>query len=201
MKKPHIWDNYSDQPEVIKDKKYKKNMRSKSLSSLVKTVLISLFILPFSIVMMPFVRRKQIDSSLFFCMGVDYQREPELSLEILKELDLKRVLLRIKLWEMESLDELKEFVSKIENKKITIGLKSDENYAYITIEDNGGGIPKDVISKIFDSYFTTKLATHGTGIGLYMSKNIIEKNMSGELSVKNSSSGACFTIKLPLANQ
>ena len=92
-------------------------------------------------------------------------------------------------------------LQKIENKKISIELKSDNKYAYINISDNGGGIPKRIISKIFDLHFTTKKFQNGTGIGLYMSKNIIEKSMSGELSVKNTREGACFTIKLPLAKR
>ena len=125
MKKPFNWDNYSDQAAVLKDKVYKKEMRRKSLPSLLKTFCTSLVVLPLSIVLMPFVKRKQIDSSLFFCMGVDYQREPELSLKLINELDVKRVLLRFKLWEMESLPQLVEFISQLDNKKITLKILQD----------------------------------------------------------------------------
>ncbi|KJU86456.1 multi-sensor signal transduction histidine kinase [Candidatus Magnetobacterium bavaricum] len=59
----------------------------------------------------------------------------------------------------------------------------------ITITDNGGGIEADIITKIFDPYFTTKDKSRGTGNGLYMAKVLIEKNMNGKLSVKNINEG------------
>ncbi|MBF0606474.1 MAG: PocR ligand-binding domain-containing protein [Candidatus Magnetobacterium sp. LHC-1] len=65
----------------------------------------------------------------------------------------------------------------------------------ISIRDNGGGIPADVMGRIFEPYFTTK-GSEGTGIGLYMSKTIIETNMGGSLVVRNIPGGAEFTISL-----
>lgn len=128
MKQPYIWDNYSDQPYPLKDKNYKKQMRKKELFSILKTFFISIFILPFSILMMPFIKRKQIDSSDFFCIGVDYQREPKLSLELIEELEIKRVLVRLKLWEMDTLDELKEFILACGNKKVTLKILQDREH-------------------------------------------------------------------------
>lgn len=87
---------------------------------------------------------------------------------------------------------------QIEDKTIEIKAYNDEKCVYIVISDNGGGIPEDIKSKIFDPYFSTKFQNQGTGIGLYMSKMIIEKNMSGSLSVENIDAGARFTICLPL---
>ena len=125
MKEPFKWDDYSDQPALLRDRTYKKTMRKKEFTSLLKTFLTALFILPLSIVAMPFIKRKQIDSSQFFCIGLDFHREPELSIELLKELQIKRVLLRIKLWEMDSLSELKEFILRLQDKKITLKIMQD----------------------------------------------------------------------------
>jgi len=86
--------------------------------------------------------------------------------------------------------------NKIDNKVITIDFFKDEEFISIQIKDNAGGISNDLIHKIFDPYFTTK--EKGTGIGLYMSKIIIEKNMNGYISVDNQDSGVLFTIKVPL---
>ncbi len=87
---------------------------------------------------------------------------------------------------------------KIPNPSIQLSLQKEDNKAIITIEDNGGGIPQTILQKIFDPYFTTKHQSQGKGLGLYMSKEIIEKHLKGTLSVKNSEFGAVFTIELPL---
>ena len=87
----------------------------------------------------------------------------------------------------------------IENGWIKINLTKDNHNAIIEVEDNAGGVPKDIIHKIFDPYFTTKHKSKGTGLGLYMSKKIIEKSLQGSLSVSNSKNGAVFKIKIPLS--
>jgi PAS domain S-box-containing protein len=74
-----------------------------------------------------------------------------------------------------------------------------QNKAIVVIVDNGGGIPADVIHKIYDPYFTTKEQGKGTGVGLYMSKTIIERNMGGSISVRNTRAGAEFKIEIPLS--
>jgi len=79
---------------------------------------------------------------------------------------------------------------------ITIGVFADNNRSVLSIADNAGGIPEDIIDKIFDPYFTTKGPDKGTGIGLYMAKTIIEKNMGGRLTVSNTSDGADFRIEV-----
>jgi len=128
MKQPYIWDNYSDQPYPLKDKIYKNRMRRREIPSLLKTFMISILILPFSLIMMPFVKRKEIASNEFFSLGIDYQREPELTIELIEELEVNRVLLRIKLWEMERLDELKAFILKCNGKKITLKILQDREH-------------------------------------------------------------------------
>ncbi|HXE98099.1 MAG TPA: response regulator [Dongiaceae bacterium] len=66
----------------------------------------------------------------------------------------------------------------------------------VTITDNAAGIADEIIDRLFDPYFTTKEADKGTGIGLFMSKTIIEKNMGGRLTVRNTGSGAEFRIEV-----
>ena len=80
------------------------------------------------------------------------------------------------------------------------------NEAVIEIHDNAKGIPEDIVNKIFEPYFTTKHKSQGTGLGLYMTHQIIEKSMGGAISVSNIAfehnkhqfKGACFKITLPL---
>lgn len=74
----------------------------------------------------------------------------------------------------------------------------DEHSVVITIEDNAGGIKEEIIDKIFNPYFTTKHQSHGTGIGLYSSYDIVVNHLGGTLDVENSEHGAKFFIKLPL---
>jgi len=82
----------------------------------------------------------------------------------------------------------------IKEPKIKIYLEN-ENKTVLCIEDNAGGIEKEIINKIFDPYFTTKY-DYGTGIGLYMTKLIIEEKMNGLITAKNSKEGAIFTIEV-----
>jgi len=83
-------------------------------------------------------------------------------------------------------------------KHISIKVFQKNDYVYVEIEDNAGGIPQEIKSSIFDPYFTTKEEGKGTGIGLYMSKTIIETNMDGRLSVEDSIHGAKFIIEMRL---
>lgn len=73
--------------------------------------------------------------------------------------------------------------------------------AVAEIEDNAGGIEEDLLERIFEPYFTTKPEGKGTGIGLYMSKMIVENSMPGRLYVRNTDKGACFRIELPSLQQ
>jgi integral membrane sensor domain MASE1/signal transduction histidine kinase len=79
---------------------------------------------------------------------------------------------------------------------ITIKTFSEAGRCIMTITDNAGGIPEGIIGKIFEPYFTTKGPDKGTGVGLYMSKVIIEKNMGGRLTVRNVGDGAEFRIEV-----
>jgi len=92
-----------------------------------------------------------------------------------------------------SQDNFKE--KKIQNPYIKI---TTENKS-IKICDNGEGIPKYAIKRIFEPYFSTKEDKNGTGLGLYMSKTIVEEHHGGILSVQNTDEGVCFTIELKKA--
>lgn len=85
---------------------------------------------------------------------------------------------------------------KVPNGRIEIYADKADDNAVITITDNGGGIPEDVLPKIFDPYFSTKYT--GSGIGLYMSKIIIEHNFKGAINAENGENGARLTIVIPL---
>lgn len=98
---------------------------------------------------------------------------------------------------------------KDQRKLILIDIYKKDNYAVFSICDNAGGVPEDIIDRIFEPYFTTKHKSNGTGIGLYMSLEMISKNMNGDLNVYNKTytyegqkyKGACFTIMLPLTQE
>lgn len=83
--------------------------------------------------------------------------------------------------------------------KITIAITKESGYKRVRICDDGVGIEPEKIGKIFEPYYTTKLDSGGTGIGLYMSKMIIEKNMKGKLDLIPQEIGACFEIVLPIS--
>ena len=82
-----------------------------------------------------------------------------------------------------SKDQLEKNENK--NKYIFIDIIKEENRVKLLIKDNAGGIPKEIIDKIFEPYFSTKFKSQGTGIGLYMSKEIIEKHMKGQITAYN----------------
>jgi signal transduction histidine kinase len=89
------------------------------------------------------------------------------------------------------------FIEKeIDDPRVTITICGEDSSSVVTIADNAGGIPVEIIGKIFDPYFTTKGPQRGTGIGLFMSKAIIEKNMGGRLIVRNIAKGAEFRIEV-----
>ena len=94
-----------------------------------------------------------------------------------------------------SQDNFKEQKSK--NPKITITTKKNS----LSICDNGGGIAEDIMDEIFDPYFSTKSEKNGTGLGLYMSKIIVEEHHNGKLIVENKDGGVCFNIELSKIKQ
>ena len=81
--------------------------------------------------------------------------------------------------------------------RVDIFIETTGHMGCVVLRDNGGGIPENIIEKIFDPYFTTR--PQGTGIGLYMSKMIVERNMNGGITARNVAGGVEFTVCIPLA--
>jgi two-component system NtrC family sensor kinase len=123
------------------------------------------------------------------------------------ENDLKQVVLNII---HNSQDIFRE--RELKNRKIEINTRlSDSNKIVLTVRDNAGGIPEDILERIFDPYFTTRHETRGTGLGLYMSREMILKSFGGNIRAENSDNcskcgnncgdkfekGACFIIEIP----
>jgi signal transduction histidine kinase len=85
----------------------------------------------------------------------------------------------------------------ISNGKISIRVYHEKDELIITVQDNAGGIPKPILKNIFEPYFTTKHKTKGTGLGLYMSKNMIERVHGSIEAFSILNKKTTFVIKLP----
>jgi len=105
--------------------------------------------------------------------------------------ELMQVVLNILKNSQDSFEEM-----NIKEPIINITTRDIEHGVRIDISDNGGGISDEIITKIFDPYFSTKMEKNGTGLGLYMSKLIIEEHHNGKFTCKNNNDGACFTIEI-----
>ncbi len=106
--------------------------------------------------------------------------------------ELKQVFINILNNAKESLIETKQ-----EDRKITNKIYEIEENIIVEICDNGSGFNQEIMNKIFEPYFSTKNEKNGTGLGLYMSKIIIEEHLKGKLSARNSADGAVMSIQLP----
>lgn len=89
----------------------------------------------------------------------------------------------------------------IDSKRVFISIKKDNEFAYVNIIDNAGGVSFNIIENIFEPYFTTKVHKKASGLGLFISKIIIEENMQGKLDFENSGEGAKFIIKIPILEE
>jgi len=89
---------------------------------------------------------------------------------------------------------------KIQDPLIEIKEYVKENHIIVEISDNAGGIPKDIEKDIFSPYFSTKSEKTGTGLGLYISKTIVEKHCAGRLEMFNTKNGAKFIVAIPIKN-
>jgi signal transduction histidine kinase len=86
--------------------------------------------------------------------------------------------------------------SNIKEPKIEIVTRCNKDEVLVEVRDNGGGIDEDIKERIFEPYFTTKDSQNGTGLGLYMSKMIVEEHLNGKILVENIDGGCSFKILL-----
>lgn len=146
----------------------------------------------------PFVVKEAIDNTLSLLEGS--LQNPKIAIEVVTHdnpviygypNEFSQVLLNLLVNSRDAIIE-----REIEHGRVAIMVCSEDGCAVITVMDNAGGIPDEIIGKVFDPYFTTKGPQQGTGIGLFMSKTIIEKNMGGSLEVRNVADGAEFRIEV-----
>ncbi|MCX6075034.1 MAG: glycosyl hydrolase [Campylobacterales bacterium] len=145
MKTPFAWDYYSDQPAIIRDKALKRQMRRSALPSLIKTFLIALLMLPIAFLITYFLPRKKITGKEFFGMGVNLDKEPNTTPYLIEELGVKKLLIRIPLWEMEKLSEYVRFIQTFKDKHITVALLQDREHI------TSATMTKDHLTQIFEA--------------------------------------------------
>ena len=128
MKAPFIWDRYSDQPYPLKDKAYKKKMRSKHILAHVPLFLTNLIIFPLSIVVMYLFKGHNDTKESFYGMGVDLDNG-EVQKELIEELGIKHLLIRMPLWEMHRVEEYVAFAKSFgEEKHILLNILQDREH-------------------------------------------------------------------------
>ncbi|CAD7286470.1 hypothetical protein [Campylobacter suis] len=127
LKKPFVWDFYSDQPSVITDKAYKKNMRKNFKFDYAKMALLSLFILPLATICIKIFKGLQKPAkSDFYGIGVNLDKGDE-QVWLVDELGVKNLLIRLPLWDMQNLDEYIKFALKFKGKNILIAIMQDRD--------------------------------------------------------------------------
>jgi len=148
---PFIWDNYSDQPHVIKDKSYKKRMRKKHLFDFVLMLLTNIIMFPLSIVLMKFFNKNKdlnTDDKYFYALGVNLDKG-EHQQELIEELGVKSLIIRIPLSDIKNLEDYYTFAKSFgEDKQILINIMQDRAH----IDDLE--LLKINITKIFDKFHT-----------------------------------------------
>jgi len=112
--------------------------------------------------------------------------------------EFKQVILNLLSNAMDAINHRKGSETDFEQGRIFIIISMTAQDILIEISDNGGGIPQEIMQRIFEPYFTTKTENNGTGIGLYMSKSIIESSMKGNIYAKNIEGGAVFSLRFSI---
>jgi PAS domain S-box-containing protein len=151
----------------------------------------------------PFSITSALDDAMLVMQGTLQRHEIKLRVDIKDEVCIKGYLSEFSQVLINLLNNSKDAFNQKSSNNRVINLeikKIDKNYAMISFKDNAGGIEKEILDKIFEPYFTTKHASMGTGLGLYMSRMIVQNSMGGTLEAKNQDSGVCFYIKVPVCS-
>ena len=106
--------------------------------------------------------------------------------------ELTQVLINLLQNAKEALVEIPE-----EERSITVSIAEEEGGVTISVEDGGSGIKEEHLEKIFDPYYSTKHASQGTGLGLFMSRMIVQQSLKGSITAANTETGAILTITIP----
>jgi hypothetical protein len=155
------WDSYSNQPHIIKDKNKKREICKKSLFSHLKLFFFNIFIFPFiflAYILKLFNSKKDGDKKYIFCMSVNLENSIENEKELLKELGVKRILVRFPMWQMDRLGEYKEYVDSFSEYEVLINLMQSRTH----IENHQ--LLKEDVKKIFKSFKSIKEFQVGTTI-------------------------------------
>ncbi|WP_024954117.1 PAS domain-containing sensor histidine kinase [Sulfurospirillum arcachonense] len=148
--------------------------------------------------------KNALDEAMLIMQGTLQRHEITLKVDCYDEVSIKGYLSEFSQVLINLLNNSKDAFNKysVDNRVINLEInKIEDNYAIISFKDNAGGIEKEVLDKIFEPYFTTKHASMGTGLGLYMSRMIIQNSMSGTLEAENCDDGMCFYIKVPCVDK
>ena len=148
-----------------------------------------------------FSMKNALDEAMLVMQGTLQRHEIKLDVIYHDEVWIKGYLSEFSQVLINLLNNSKDAFNKksVDNRVIVLRVKKfDNNYAIISFKDNAGGIEEEIIDKIFEPYFTTKHASSGTGLGLYMSRMIVQNSMHGTLEVENCEDGVCFFIKIPV---
>jgi len=151
----------------------------------------------------PFSITNALDDAMLVMQGTLQRHEIKLRVDIKDEVCIKGYLSEFSQVLINLLNNSKDAFNHNSSNNRVINLeikKIDDNYAMISFQDNAGGIEKDILDKVFEPYFTTKHASMGTGLGLYMSRMIIQNSMGGTLEAKNQNDGVCFYIKVSVCS-
>lgn len=155
-----IWDNFSDQPHIIKDRQLKRELNKKALPSVFKTLLTTILLSP--LILLSYLatkfQKKQTNFDEIFCMGISLENDTGDTLKLLQELNVRNILIRFPIDKIEEISKYKEFIDKFSNYNILINIIQDR----ASIEDKT--LLEKNIKTIFSSFENIKEYQVGTTI-------------------------------------